>query len=466
MTSTSNNQRDSLKVAIVGSGPSGFYAAEALARSGRDPEIDMFERLPAPYGLVRNGVAPDHPKLKQPIQLYARIAASPAFRLFGNVTVGRDIPVDALRSLYHAVIFTCGAESDRRLQVPGEELPGIHSAREFVGWYNGHPDFRDRTFDLDHETAVVFGQGNVASDVARILAKTHDELKHTDIAAHALDVLAASRVRDIYVVGRRGPAQAKFTPRELREFGELDTCAPVVDEAELALNACSESELADRRNTGAQRVFELFRDFSARGASADAPRRVHFTFLKSPVEFSGHDRLEKLRLEINRLTGEPFAQRAQGTGRTVEWEAGIAFCSIGYRGTPIPGLPFDADRGVIPNRDGRVVAAEGVVPGVYVSGWIKRGPTGIIGTNRADSAATVQALLEDFSDSEPLCRKEGRRGLTPLLSGNRVRHISFDDWQKIDTREIERGSAGGKPREKFTCVHEMLAVLDGAEPND
>lgn len=246
-----------LKVAVIGSGPSGFYATEALFKSGLKLEIDMFERLPIPCGLVRSGVAPDHPKLKQPIQVYAKIAETPGFGFFGNVTIGKEVTVETLKSLYHAVIYTCGAESDRRLGIPGEDLPGSHTATAFVGWYNGHPDFRDREFDLSHETAVIFGQGNIAADVARMLAKTRNELKNTDIAGHALDVLTQSKVRDIYVIGRRGPAQAKFTSKELKEFGELEDCQATVDQQELALNPQSEMEIANKPNAGSKKVFEM-----------------------------------------------------------------------------------------------------------------------------------------------------------------------------------------------------------------
>ncbi|MEX2353135.1 MAG: NADP oxidoreductase, partial [Gammaproteobacteria bacterium] len=361
MTETGTNQTP-YKVAVVGSGPSGFYAVEALFKSGLPLEIDMFERLPIPYGLVRSGVAPDHPKLKQAIQVYAKIAASPGFSFFGNVTVGRDISVETLQSFYHAVIFTCGAESDRKLGIPGEDLPGSHTATEFVGWYNGHPDYRDREFDLSHNTAVIFGQGNVAADVARILAKTRKELEHTDIAEHALEVLSQSKIREIYVIGRRGPAQAKFTSKELKEFGELEDCQAIVDAGELGLNPQSEIELADKSSAGTKKVFELFSEFSQIPARSNKTRRVHFTFLKSPLEFTGARRLEQVRLEINTLSGEPFSQSARGTGQIIEMDAGIVFRSIGYRGVPIAGLPFDDKRGIIPNQDGRVIDAGQVLP--------------------------------------------------------------------------------------------------------
>jgi ferredoxin--NADP+ reductase len=448
---------DPLRVAIVGSGPSGFYAAEALLKSGFAMSIDMLERLPSPYGLVRSGVAPDHPKLKQAIEVYARIAESPGFKFIGNVTVGRDLSVDELKRHYHAVMFTCGAETDRALGIPGEDLKGSHTATEFVGWYNGHPDYRDRSFDLSIDTAVIIGQGNVAADVARILAKTRSELEHTDIAEHALDVLAASRVRNIYVIGRRGPAQAKFTSKELREFGELDACAPVVDPAELALNAESQAELDDKGNTGGRKVFELFGDFS-QAPPVDKPRKVIFTFLKSPVELRGDGRVEQVVLERNSLSGKPFWQSARGTGEKFVLDAGVVFRSIGYRGVPIAGVPFDEKSGTFPNRAGRIVEGEIPVPQLYAAGWIKRGPTGIIGTNRADSVATVASLLQDAAGFGPEPRR-GAEGIYELLKARGIRHVSFSDWKKIDQYEIQRGSARGKPREKYTRRKEMLDLL-------
>jgi ferredoxin--NADP+ reductase len=447
-----------LQVAVVGSGPSGFYAAEALLKSGRSVRVDMIERLPAPYGLVRSGVAPDHPKLKQAIEVYARIAEAPGFRFFGNVMVGRDVGVDDLRAHYHAVILACGAESDRRLGIPGEDLPGSHTATEFVGWYNGHPDYRDRQFDLSTDTAIIVGQGNVAADVARILAKSEEELRHTDIAAHALEVLAQSRIRNIFVVGRRGPAQAKFTSKELKEFGELDVAAPSVDPSELELNDASRAELADRSASGTKRVFDLFTEFS-RLPPSDRPRRVVFTFLKSPVELRGEGRVERVVLERNTLVGDPFRQSARGTGERVEIDAGIVFRSIGYRGVAIEGVPFDSNSGTIPNSDGRVLSEGGAVPGLYAAGWIKRGPTGIIGTNRADSVATVASLLEDVAHMDGGTRRTGAEGLLAILDARNIRHVSFSDWKLIDRQEIERGSACGKPREKFTRVQEMLDLL-------
>ncbi len=351
--SRAGSETNPLIVAVVGSGPSGFYAAEALIKSDLHVKVTMFERLPVPYGLVRSGVAPDHPKLKQAIKVYAKIAEAQAFRYIGNVTVGADISVAELKQTHHAVIFTCGAEADRKLGIPGEDLPGSYTATEFVGWYNGHPDYRDRLFDLSHERAVIIGQGNVAADVSRILAKTVDELRHTDIAAHALDVLATSKIKEIHVIGRRGPAQAKFTSKELKEFGELADCAPIIDREELRLNTASETELADKTNAGSKKVYDLFSGFS--GRETDKCKKCIFTFLKSPKEIKGGHKVEQLILEKNALSGEPFEQSARGTGDLLTLDTGIVFRSIGYRGTPMPGVPFDDARGIFPNTDGRIM---------------------------------------------------------------------------------------------------------------
>jgi ferredoxin--NADP+ reductase len=448
-----------LRVAIVGSGPSGFYAAEALFRSGRRVRVDMFERLPAPFGLVRYGVAPDHPKLKEPIRVYDTIARTPGFRLFGNVAVGRDVSVAELQAAYHAVIFCSGAESDRRLGIPGEDLPGSHTATEFVGWYNGHPDYRDRRFDLSQEIAVIIGQGNVAIDVCRILAKTVDELRHTDIAEHALESLAQSRIREIHLIGRRGPAQAKFTNKEFRELGELADCDPIVDPADLVLNPASEAELTERAGAVAKKNLEILQGFAAR-SPRNVRRRVFIRFLLSPVELRGRARLESVVLERNRLEGPPFHQSAVGTGERIEQPCGLLFRSIGYKGVAIPGVPFDAKQGVFPTRDGRIVDSGGkVIPGLYASGWIKRGPTGIIGTNRADSVATVTSLLADLPSLDPR-PKPGAEGLEALRR-DRLRVVSYDDWLVIDQAEVARGAPRGKPREKFTRTVEMLRLLDG-----
>lgn len=453
------SESNPLKVAVVGSGPSGFYATEALLKSELHVKITMLERLPVPYGLVRSGVAPDHPKLKQAIQVYAKIATSEDFALLANVTVGQDLSVDELSDSHHAVIFAHGAESDRRLGVPGEDLPGSHTATEFVGWYNGHPDYRERVFDLSCERAVIIGQGNVAADVARILAKSVDELKHTDIAEHALDTLAESKIREIYVVGRRGPAQVKFTPKELREFEDLELCKTVIHEEELILNPESETELEDKGNSGQRKIYEQLSKLAGMDYGVKQKQCV-FTFLKSPRELLSEQKLEKIIFEKNKLSGEALKQSARGTGETMEMEAGILFRSIGYRGLPLPGLPFDEDYAVVPNKDGRITENGSPLPGLYVTGWIKRGPTGIIGTNRADSVATVQSLMDDLEKLDSETEKSGADGVCNLLQTRNVRYVTFAEWQKIDQSEIDRGQPANKPREKYTYVSEMLDLLD------
>jgi len=447
-----------LQVAVVGSGPSGFYTVEALLKSGRTVHVDLIERLPAPFGLVRYGVAPDHPKLKEAILLYQNIARLPRFAFVGNVTVGRDVTVEELLAHYHAVVFTCGAETDRHLGVPGEDLAGSHTATEFVAWYNGHPQYRDRHFDLSGEVAAIVGQGNVAADVSRILAKSVDELRSTDIAEHALDALAASRIREIHVIGRRGPAQAKFTNKELKELGELSNCTAEVDPAALDLNAESRAELEAKANFISAKNVEILREIASR-ARGGKPRRLIFHFLKSPVKLVGTGRVQEVVLERNRLDGRSFEQVARPTGETESLACNLLFRSIGYSGVAVPGVPFDAKRGLIPTREGRVVdAADKPLPGLYAAGWIKRGPTGIIGTNRADGVATVKSLLADLPVLPQQVRK-GSEGLAPLLAARGVRRVCYEDWDVIDAAEVARGQPKGKPREKFTRLDEMLGCL-------
>ncbi|MBI5092089.1 MAG: FAD-dependent oxidoreductase [Candidatus Hydrogenedentes bacterium] len=446
-----------VRVAIVGSGPSGFYAAEALLKSQTVVAVDMFDRLPTPFGLVRLGVAPDHPKIKSVTRVFEKIAAHERFAFLGNVHIGKDITVEELRRHYDSLLFTCGAETDRRLGIPGEDLPGSYTATEFVAWYNGHPDYRNRKFDLSHEVAVVIGQGNVAMDVTRILAKTVDELKSTDIAQHALDALAESKVKEIYLIGRRGPVQAAFTQPEIKEIGELADCDPLVSPADLVLNAASQIELENPDNQHSQKNFAILKDFAERTVRP-RHRRYHVCFYKSPVEIRGAGKVESVVLEKNELSGEPFKQSAHGTGVKEEMACGLIFRSVGYRGIAIPGVPFDEKRGVFPNTNGRI-GADGAAPGMYAAGWIKRGPSGVIGTNKPDSQATAETLLSDVPRLTP-CEIPSTQAVLDLAKSRGVRVVSFVDWQKIDAAEIERGKAKGKPREKFVTKEEMLAVLD------
>ena len=443
------------RIAIVGSGPGGFYAAEHLLKPEHPCLVDMFDRLPTPFGLVRGGVAPDHAKIRNVTKVYEKIAAREGFRFFGNVTIGRDLSVDDLRRHYDAILFSYGAETDRSLGIPGEDLIGSYTATSFVGWYNGHPDHRDCVFDLSGEVAVIIGVGNVAMDVARILAKTADELKATDIASHALDALAESKIREIHVVGRRGAAQAAFTPQELKEMGELSICQPFVSPESLLLNPASASELSENST---RRNVELMNEFAAQ-PDRGAARRMHFRFLESPLHINGNGRVESIVLGKNRLAGaEPFKQWAEATGESVTLPCDLVFRSIGYRGIPMPGVPFDEKRGLIPNIEGRVQGDGGTVPGLYVAGWIKRGPTGIIGTNKPDSHDTADRILEDLAGL-PFCPKRAAESIPALLEGRGVRYVSMGDWQKIDAAEQARGADADKPRERFTRIEEMLTVL-------
>jgi ferredoxin--NADP+ reductase len=449
-----------LRVGIVGSGPSGFYAAEALLRRPH-VLVDMFDRLPTPFGLVRGGVAPDHPKIKQVCLVYDRIARSPGFSFLGNVTIGTDVTIEQLRAVYHAIVIACGASTDRRLGIAGEDLPGSHTSTEFVGWYNGHPDYQDCRFDFSADTAAVIGQGNVAADVARILATPVDCLRTTDICESAIEVLARSRVRDIHIIGRRGPAQAKFTSVELRELGKIPDCVAFCDPDDLHLNRASLDEVADRRADENKKNLEIFRAFAANARTATtATRRLHFHFLQSPEQINGSSRVTSINLVSNTLIGPMFEQAAIPGSGSSTLACGLVFRSVGYKGVRLASVAFDERSGIIPNDKGRCLDGSEAIPGLYVTGWIKRGPNGLIGTNRADSVETVASIFEDILSLEPE-PKLGANALGNAL-GRAPRIVSYKDWQTIDLSERQRGRAKGKPREKFTRVADMIEAIDRA----
>lgn len=462
MTKIGSNERP-LRVAIVGSGPSGFYAAEALFKAEVSVNVDMFERLPVPFGLVRSGVAPDHPKIKNVTRIYEKIAKNEGFRFFGNVDISKDISVEELKKHYDALIFANGAASDRRLNIPGEDFDRSYTATEFVAWYNGHPDYRDCQFDLSQESAVIIGQGNVAVDVCRILAKTVDELKSSDIAQHALDALAESNIKDIYMVGRRGPAQAKFTTKEVKELGELEDTDLIIDSKDLELGPVCQEELELPDMTHNRRNYELLKEFATRSSSGKS-RRLHLVFFRSPKAIKGESNsVQEVVLETNQLTGNAGRQGAKGTGEQETLPTGLFFRSVGYRGVEMEGVPFHKSWGIFPNEDGRItVSEEDTTPvnGFYAAGWIKRGPSGVIGTNKPDSYKTVDALIEDIDKLS--CENPDSSAVEALLKERNIRAVSFDDWKKIDAAEISRGEDCGKPREKFTSIEEMLAVLEPA----
>jgi ferredoxin/flavodoxin---NADP+ reductase len=444
--------------AIVGSGPSGFYAAEALLNALPDIVIDMFERLPTPYGLVRGGVAPDHPKLKQVTLVFDKIMRSERFNFLGNVSVGTDVSLDALQQSYDIVVLAYGASTNRKMGIAGEGLANSHSATEFVGWYNGHPDFRGCTFDLSQEVAVVVGHGNVAADVARILLQPPDDLRCTDIAAHALEALAESKIREVHLVGRRGPAQAKFTTRELRGLGLIPQCQALTHGNTVTLGPACGLELADRSNINALQNVEFFRGLCDAGKTRVA-RKLVFHFCLSPERLEGEaGHVKQFFFRRNTLRGNPFEQAAAPTEELFGIDCGLVFGSIGYRGQPLERVPFDFRRGVVPNRKGCVECDGTAVDGLYVTGWLKRGPTGIIGTNRADSIETVQQILEDLPGGIP--RPQGsRRQLVESISRRSAPVIGLPEWLKIDAAECAMGRQANKPREKFTRITDMFDVV-------
>src|SRR5579859_4108482 len=425
-----------LRVAVVGSGPAGFYAAGALLSADVPVEVDMIERLPTPWGLVRLGVAPDHPKLKTVSRAFERIAEQPGFRFFGNVEIGRDLKHEDLLQLYDAVVYAVGAQTDRRLGIPGEDLPGSWAATEFVAWYNGHPDYQDLQFDLNVERAIVIGNGNVAVDIARMLALTPEELAPTDTTDAAIAAIGSSPIEEIVMLGRRGPAQAAFTPPELAELGELAGADVIVDPADL--------EGAEATDTHSERNLELLHEFAARTPSGK-PRRLVLRFFRSPVAILGDERVEAIELVRNTLDAD---QRAVPTDEHETLECGLVFRSVGYRGVALPGVPFDERSGTIPNEGGRVA------PGVYVAGWIKRGPTGVIGTNKKDATETVELLLADLTQPKGASADD----VDALLDERGVRRVVYAGWLSIDQVEQAAGAKLGRHRVKLCTWDELLAA--------
>ena len=474
-----------IRIAVIGSGPAGFYAAGHLLKdSGAgghsiDIEVDMLERLPTPWGLVRSGVAPDHPKIKSVTRIYEKTAAHPRFRFFGNVVFGEHVSREELLSHYHAIVYATGTPLDRPLGIPGEELPGSHAATEFVGWYNGHPDHTDLEVDLrSAKRAVVIGNGNVAIDVARMLVLAPAELAPTDTADHALDVLAESRISEVVIVGRRGPAQAAFTNPELLELGELGDADVIVDPEELD-RALAVHDAGAEENITSRRNVEILRSYAERPPAGRA-KRIVLRFLLSPTALlPGADgRLAGVELAHNVLVadgeGKLRAETSGGKHETIP--AGLVFRAIGYRGIPLPGVPFDRRRGVIPNDGGRVLVldddndATGGPPmrGEYAVGWIKRGPSGVIGTNKKDAQETVDAIFADVSSPGG---GEGSGLNVPafpdgasverLLRERQPELVTYDGWASIDRHERSLGESAGRPRVKLTRIEEMLRVAAG-----
>ncbi|MCC6616286.1 MAG: FAD-dependent oxidoreductase [Anaerolineae bacterium] len=461
MTSTNGTPLRVLRVAVIGSGPSAFYAVERLLKeSALAVEVDIFERLPTPFGLVRGGVAPDHAKIKSVTKVYDRIASDPRVHFYGNVTFGKDVTRADLAQFYHAVIFAVGAQTDRHMGIPGEQLPGSYAATEFVGWYNAHPDYRDLEFDLSQESAAVIGNGNVAMDVARILARTPEELLETDIADYAIEALRNSNLHTIYVLGRRGPAQAAFTNPEIKELGEMTDADVIVAPEEVELDELSKAALEGDRS--AERNVEILTRYSQQQPSGKK-RQIVFRFLVSPTEIIGTDHVEAIKIVHNDLyKTDDGSLRPRPNGREEVIPVGLVFRSIGYKGVALPGVPFDERAGVIPNREGRVIDPQtgSPVTGDYVVGWIKRGPSGIIGTNKPDSVETVERLIEDVAaHGLPDPAQPTRADVENFLDVHNVHYVTYQDWLTLDSMELKNGQAQGRPRLKYSRVNDMLDAL-------
>ncbi len=453
-----------LKAAILGSGPSGFFAAEELLnQTAPKISVDMFDRLPTPFGLVRGGVAPDHEKIKTVTKVFEKTAAREGFRFFGNVEFGRDLQLGDLQKFYDVILFAVGAKSDRKMNIPGEDLEGSFPATEFVGWYNGHPDYRNLKFDLSCERAAVIGNGNVAVDVTRILARDPRTLKSTDIADYALQALKESRIKEIYMIGRRGAVQAAFTNPEARELCDLPGADLIVDPKELELDELSKASLeSGEGGSKPKNNLNILMEHSMKQPSGN-PRKIVLKFLGSPKEILGKSgKAAALKLEKNRLVKDAQGNiAAEGTGEFETLPVGLIFRSIGYRGTRLPGIPYDEKKGTIPNLEGRVIDPQfKQIPGIYVVGWAKRGPSGVIGTNKPDSIDTVHKVLEDWRDGKVPFRESDLSTIPKWLESKGIQYITFEDWKKLDAIEITNGKADGKTRKKFTNIPSMLEALN------
>ena len=448
------------RVAIVGSGPAAFYSAMELLRHD-DPmvSVDMLERLPTPYGLVRGGVAPDHEKIKSVTKIFERAAGHPRFRFFGNVEFGIDIQRLELLEHYHAVIYAFGSRTDRHLNIIGETLPGSHAATEFVGWYNGHPDYRHHQFDLTSKRVAIIGMGNVAIDCARILCQDPENLAKTDIAQHALEALRQSEVEEVFLIGRRGPVQAAFTPAEVRELLHLPKVDAVMRASDLELDEHSKEELskASRNTKLNMEILQQIHDQGDRGN----PRKLHLCFLISPTKIEGSEKVEGLELVHNEIVKEGGVLRAKATDEVMHLNVDMVFRSIGYMGEAIPGLPFDDRRGTLPNDQGQLLdGVDGkLLNQEYTAGWIKRGPSGVIGTNKQDATETVSRLKKNWQTSPTPQPKLVQHDLLDLLKKKKIEFVSFEDWKKLDKYEIEQGQQNGKSRHKICEVQEMLDLI-------
>jgi ferredoxin--NADP+ reductase len=440
---------------VVGAGPAGIYAADILAKSDVSVAVDLFERMPAPFGLIRYGVAPDHPRIKGIVTALHKVLDKPNVRLLGNIDYGTDVKLDELREFYDAVIFSTGASTDRPLDIPGIDLDGSHGAADFVSWYDGHPDV-PRTWPLEASSVAVLGVGNVALDVARILAKTADELLTTDIPDNVHQGLKTSPVTDVHVFGRRGPAQAKFTPLELRELDHSPNVEVIVDPEDIEFDEASIAAL--RASKQLDMVVKTLQEWAIREPGS-RPRRLHLHFFHSPVEILGEDgRVAGLRTERTELTGDG---NVRGTGEFHDWDVQAVYRAVGYLSSHLPEIPFDHVAGVVPNQAGRVLDLdENQLPGVYVTGWIKRGPIGLIGHTKGDAAETIASLLAD-ADTLNAPKYDSPDAILDFLAARGIPFTTWEGWGKLDAHEKSLGEAAGRERIKVVEREEMTRVARG-----
>ena len=459
-----SNLSDLYRIAIIGSGPAGFFAADHLFKNtDLNIEIDMYDKLPTPFGLVRSGVAPDHQNIKTVTRVYDKIAANPKFRFYGLIEFGKHVSLDDLKNHYHQVLFATGAQTDRRMNIPGEELNRSHTATEFVGWYNGHPDFTDLDFDLSVKRVAIIGIGNVAVDVARILCRSERELSNTDITDYALEKLRNSNVKEIYMIGRRGPAQAAFTNPEIKELGNLEIADTITLKKEVELDELTSRNLLDNPNRSIEKKVEMLKEFS--NISKSKQKSLTIRFLLSPAELLSDDNgnVKGLKLIKNKLIeSDDGSIRAKATDEFEVLDVDMVFRSIGYYGIPLPGIPFNENWGIIPNKQGRITDLKGkkTLTGLYATGWIKRGPTGVIGTNKKDSSETVSLMIDDIKNNKTFHPENPSvEKIESFIKDRNPEYIDYEDWLKIDQEEIVRGEKKGKPRVKFTKIDDIKNLL-------
>jgi ferredoxin--NADP+ reductase len=440
-----------LRVAIVGAGPAGIYAGDILAKSDTPVSLDLYDRLPTPYGLIRYGVAPDHPRIKGIVTALHKVLDKPGVRFFGNVHIGAEVLIEELKPFYDAIIISTGAEQDRNLNIPGIDLPGSFGGANFVSWFDGHPDV-PRDWTLDEESVAVIGVGNVALDIARILAKTADELLPTDIPANVYEGLKSSKVREVHVFGRRGPAQAKFTPLELRELDHSPNIEVIVDPEDIEYDEGSVKEM--RANKQADMVAKTVQDWAIRDVG-DRPHKLYLHFLHSPVEITGQDHVTGIRTERMELDG---TGNVRGTGQFHDWNVGQVYRAVGYRSEPVKGLPFNNQSNTIPNTGGRIFDEDGNrVEGIYTTGWIKRGPVGLIGHTKGDALETITNLLEDKENLNPAAQPD-EAAVDAFLQSKGIDYTTWEGWNKLDAHELAIGEAEGRTRIKVVPRDEMVNI--------